>query len=74
MNRDVITAFLLTKLPATHFIMLHVRHIIYEPLKDRRVRSVRLRVVLADLVFSYHALDALFRVYDGDHLQIVPGQ
>ena len=25
-----------------------------------------------DVVFSYHSLDALFRVYDGDHLQIVP--
>ena len=24
-----------------------------------------------DVVFSYHSLDALFRVYDGDHLQVV---
>jgi hypothetical protein len=29
---------------------------------------------VGDVVFSYHSLDALFRVYDGDHLQIVSGK
>ena len=29
---------------------------------------------LRDLVFSYHSLNALFRVYEGDHLQIVSGK
>jgi hypothetical protein len=39
-----------------------------------RVHAKQLRAWrygVADVVSSYHSLNTLFRVYDGDHLQIV---